>query len=125
MYFFLIWLNFKTPAAISSHVLLGSSLTLLGTLQKKESNVTVNYGPGTMDIKFIQVLLLYEDTEPHSDSEKSDKYPSVEGRYNAYFSNHEAFIRKRFITHCTIFHIGTTKLLKFLNVSHLHIIKYY
>ena len=55
MYFFLIWLNFKTPAAISSHVLLGSSLTLLGTLQKKESNVTVNYGPGTMDIKFIQV----------------------------------------------------------------------
>ena len=33
----------------------GSSLTLLATLQKKESNVTVNYGPGTKVIKFIQV----------------------------------------------------------------------
>ena len=32
-----------------------ASLTLLGTLQKKEGNVTVNYGPGTMDIKFIEV----------------------------------------------------------------------
>ena len=40
---------------VESCVLLGSSLTLLSTLQKKESNVTVNYGPGTMDIKFIQV----------------------------------------------------------------------
>ena len=52
--FFSDLVEFQDSAA-SSCVLLGSSLTLLSTLQKKESNVTVNYGPGTMDIKFIQV----------------------------------------------------------------------
>ena len=111
-------------SATSSCVLLGSSLTLLGTLQKKEGNVTVNYGPGTMDIKFISVCYCMR-TQNHIATRKN-LLNTPQWKVDTMLISHitRLFLRKCFITHCTIFHIGTTKLLKFLNVSHLHVIKY-
>ena len=121
MLFFSDVVDFQ-DSATSSNELPGSSLTSLSTLQKKETWLLLSWKKG---YQFFSSLLLYEDAETQSDLDKSDKYPPLEGQYNAYFSHHKVFfLRKRFITQWVIFYIGTTKFVKFPNVSYLHIIKY-
>ena len=75
----------------SSNELPGSSLTSLGTLQKKEKWLLWAWNEG--------YLLLYEGAEPQSDLGEPDKYLLVKGRYNAYFSHHEVFFFEKALHH--------------------------